>query len=105
MPSYPIEVEENENVLNASHILNHSESPVSEENLERTFSDNYKLLQLASFLEITRSQSNATDTSICKYFIFTSILLSYKNVFYYIFIEVIVKYFFCIQWMQMTYNW
>ncbi|XP_018398536.1 PREDICTED: DNA polymerase zeta catalytic subunit [Cyphomyrmex costatus] len=64
--SYPIEIEDNKNVLNASHILNHSESLVSEENLERTVSDNYKLLQLASsaFLDATRSQSNATDTSI-----------------------------------------
>ncbi|XP_011051866.1 PREDICTED: DNA polymerase zeta catalytic subunit [Acromyrmex echinatior] len=63
--SYPIEVEENENILNASHILNHSESLVSEENLERTISDNCKLLQLASsaFLDATRSQSNMTDTS------------------------------------------
>ncbi|KAG5322010.1 REV3L polymerase, partial [Acromyrmex heyeri] len=63
--SYPIEVEDNENILNASHILNHSESLVSEENLERTISDNCKLLQLASsaFLDATRSQSNMTDTS------------------------------------------
>ncbi|XP_018346098.1 PREDICTED: DNA polymerase zeta catalytic subunit [Trachymyrmex septentrionalis] len=63
--SYPIEVESNENVLNASHILNHSESLVSEENLERIISDNCKLLQLASsaFLDATRSQSNMTDTS------------------------------------------
>ncbi|XP_018317331.1 DNA polymerase zeta catalytic subunit [Mycetomoellerius zeteki] len=63
--SYPIEVEDNENVLNASHILNHNESLVSEENLERTVSDNYKLLQLVSsaFLDATRSQSNVTDTS------------------------------------------
>ncbi|KAG5327593.1 REV3L polymerase, partial [Pseudoatta argentina] len=63
--SYPIEVEDNENILNASHILNHSKSLVSEENLERTISDNCKLLQLASsaFLDATRSQSNMTDTS------------------------------------------
>nr|XP_012234018.1 PREDICTED: DNA polymerase zeta catalytic subunit [Linepithema humile] len=60
--SYPIEVEDNEEVLNASHILNHSESlPI----VERTISDNYKLLQLASsaFLDLARSQSNVTDTS------------------------------------------
>jgi len=71
--SYPIEVESNENVLNASHILNHSESLVSEENLERIISDNCKLLQLASsaFLDATRSQSNMTDTSFCKHVLFT----------------------------------
>ncbi|KYM93032.1 DNA polymerase zeta catalytic subunit [Atta colombica] len=64
IPSYPIEIEDNENILNASHILNHSESLVSEENLERTI-NNCKLLQLASsaFLDATRSQSNMTDTS------------------------------------------
>ncbi|XP_036146254.1 DNA polymerase zeta catalytic subunit isoform X2 [Monomorium pharaonis] len=64
--SYPIEVEDNENTLNASHVLNHNESLASEENLEKTVSDNYKLSQLASlaFLEATRSQSNVTDTSI-----------------------------------------
>ncbi|XP_011881898.1 PREDICTED: DNA polymerase zeta catalytic subunit [Vollenhovia emeryi] len=64
--SYPIEVEESDEVLNASHILNHNESFVPEETLERAISDNYKLLELASsaFLEATRSQSNVTDTSI-----------------------------------------
>ncbi|TGZ37682.1 DNA polymerase zeta catalytic subunit [Temnothorax longispinosus] len=66
VPSYPVEVEDNENVLDASHILNHNESLVSEENLERTVSDNCQLLQLASsaLLEPTRSLSNITDTSI-----------------------------------------
>ncbi|KYM99710.1 DNA polymerase zeta catalytic subunit [Cyphomyrmex costatus] len=64
--SYPIEIEDNKNVLNASHILNHSESLVSEENLERTVSDNYKLLQLASsaFLDATRSQMDADDIQL-----------------------------------------
>ncbi|KYN29250.1 DNA polymerase zeta catalytic subunit [Trachymyrmex cornetzi] len=64
--SYPIEVEDNKNVLNASHILNHSESLVSEENLERTISDNCKLLQLASsaFLDATRSQMDADDIQL-----------------------------------------
>ncbi|RLU15029.1 hypothetical protein DMN91_012916 [Ooceraea biroi] len=67
VPSYPIEVEEDKNVLNASYVLNHTESLASEENnIERMVSDNTKLLQLASlaFLEANRSQSNVTDTSI-----------------------------------------
>ncbi|XP_025268899.1 uncharacterized protein LOC105259473 [Camponotus floridanus] len=64
--SYPIEVEANENILNASCIINHNESLACEETIERTFSDNYKLLQVTSsaFLEANRSQSNVTDTSI-----------------------------------------
>ncbi|XP_072748534.1 DNA polymerase zeta catalytic subunit [Anoplolepis gracilipes] len=64
--SYPIEVEDNENLLNASRIINHNESFACEDNIERTPSDNYKLLQVASsaFLEANRSQSNVTDTSI-----------------------------------------
>ncbi|XP_070524016.1 DNA polymerase zeta catalytic subunit isoform X2 [Cardiocondyla obscurior] len=63
--SYPIEAEDNENVLNASCIINHNESLLPEENFENTVSDDCKLLQLASsgILEATQSQSNVTDTS------------------------------------------
>lgn len=67
--SYPIETEGNEDVLNASHILNHNESFALEQTLERTCSENRTLLQIASlaFLDATRSQSNVTDTSSCEY--------------------------------------
>ncbi|XP_020282558.1 DNA polymerase zeta catalytic subunit isoform X2 [Pseudomyrmex gracilis] len=63
--SYPIEAGVNEDVLNASHILNHNESFALEQTLERTCSENRTLLQIASsaVLDVTRSQSNMTDTS------------------------------------------
>ncbi|CAL1675382.1 unnamed protein product [Lasius platythorax] len=62
--SYPIEVTDNENVLNASRIINHSESIVCEENIERTLSDKFLQVASSAFLEANRSQSNVTDTSI-----------------------------------------
>ncbi|KMQ94289.1 dna polymerase zeta catalytic subunit-like protein [Lasius niger] len=62
--SYPIEVTDNENVLNASRIINHSESIVCEENIERTLSDKFLQIASSAFLEANRSQSNVTDTSI-----------------------------------------
>lgn len=67
--SYPIEAEDNEDVLNASHVLNHNECFVLEQTLERTCSENRTLLQIAlsTFLEATRSQNNVTDTSSCEY--------------------------------------
>lgn len=69
--SYPIEVTDNENVLNASRIINHSESIACEENIERTLSDKFLQVASSAFLEANRSQSNVTDTSICKYYVFT----------------------------------
>lgn len=69
--SYPIEVTDNENVLNASRIINHSESIACEENIERTLSDKFSQIASSAFLEANRSQSNVTDTSICKYYVFT----------------------------------
>ncbi|XP_029174369.1 DNA polymerase zeta catalytic subunit [Nylanderia fulva] len=63
--SYPIEVADDENVLNASCIINHNESFSCEENSEKT-SNNYKFLQVVSSasLEANQSQSNVTDMSI-----------------------------------------
>lgn len=71
MSSYPIEAEDDKNILNASCVLNHTESLLSEENIERMSSDNNKMLQVASstVLEANRSQSNLTDTSICECYI------------------------------------
>ncbi|XP_014475827.1 PREDICTED: DNA polymerase zeta catalytic subunit isoform X2 [Dinoponera quadriceps] len=59
--SYPIEVEDDEPVLNASHVLSH-ELPISEENIERTVSDDNQLLRSNSYLEANRSQNSVTDS-------------------------------------------
>jgi len=68
--SYPIEVEEDENFLNASYVLDHTESFISGENIEKMVSDNSdKLLQVTASLQTNQSQSNITDTSICEYYI------------------------------------
>lgn len=58
-------MEDNEDVLNASHILNHGESLVCEENAENILIDDSKLQ--VSFSKVNQSQSNMTDTSFCEY--------------------------------------
>ncbi|EFN82226.1 DNA polymerase zeta catalytic subunit [Harpegnathos saltator] len=63
--SYPVEAEEDECVLNASHALSHSKSLVSEVkelNIKRKISDNNLPLQSSSHLEINESQNPITDS-------------------------------------------
>lgn len=67
MSSYPVEVENDEYVLNTSLALSHSESLISEENIERKTSSNdlvTKLLRSNSDLKTNQSQ-NPTMDSFC----------------------------------------
>jgi hypothetical protein len=78
VPSYPIEVEEDKNFLNASYVLDHSESFISGENIEKMVSDNDKLLQVTAFLQSNQSQSDITDTSICECCVSNNVYIEYE---------------------------
>lgn len=63
--SYPVEAENNEHVLNASHVLSHSGSLVSEQSIQRKTSNDNQLLRSNS-LETNQSQNPTTD-SFCEF--------------------------------------
>ncbi|XP_032687505.1 DNA polymerase zeta catalytic subunit isoform X2 [Odontomachus brunneus] len=60
--SYPVEVGNDERVLNTSLVLSHSESFISEENIERKTSNDNQLLRSNSELETNQSQNPITDS-------------------------------------------